>query len=138
MAKTKLNEKVIQEAKKYIEAGNYAVVVCKYLGISEVTWYNWMNKGEKDFSDGKNNIYVKFFKSIKRAEAVAEMRSVTIIQSSMRENWQAAAWYLERKFKDRWSKSEKHELMGKDGGAIELENAKELLIKKLDSMSQSD
>lgn len=137
MAKLRLDESKIKDATKYVEAGNYAVVVCQFLGISEVTWYNWINKGEKDFIDGKDNIYVKFFKSIKKAESVAEMRNVTIIQSSARENWQAAAWYLERKYKERWGRMDQHQISGKDGGSIQIEDPRDKLLFKLDQMEDS-
>lgn len=134
MAKLKLNDKLIEDAVKYIEAGNYSIVVCNYLGIDESTWYRWKSKGEEDIQNDKNNIYCKFYKSIKKAEAVAEMRSVTIIQSFSRDNWQAAAWYLERKYKDRWSKTEKHEISGKDGGKIEIEDPRNKLLNKINQI----
>jgi hypothetical protein len=49
-----------------------------------------------------------FWQEVKKAEAVAEAEAIGMIQSAANEGtWQAAAWYLERKFKDRWGKTEK-------------------------------
>lgn len=80
--------------------GNYTKVVCDYLGICESTWYKWLKDGEK----AKSGLKMEFFQSIKKAEAEAQIRNVGIIQQSAKENWQAAAWYLERKFPDMWGR----------------------------------
>ncbi len=102
MAKLKLTDQLIEKACEHIRAGNYAVVVCQYLGIDETTYYRWMKTAEKNADENKNSIYRQFYQSIKRAEAEAELRNVTIIQNAAKGTWQAAAWYLERKHKDRW------------------------------------
>ena len=36
-----------KELIEYIEAGNYVATACKAVGISKVTFYNWIKKGEK-------------------------------------------------------------------------------------------
>ena len=120
MAKLKLNDEVIEKAKNYISAGNYANVVCQYLGIDESTFYIWKQKGEEDLKNEKESIYVKFIKSIKEAEAEAEMRAVASIQKAGNDgNWTAFAWYLERKHKDRWSVKKEVEHSGNVGVVIE-------------------
>ena len=56
--------------------------------------------------------YFQFFQAVKRAEAEAEAAAVLHIKKAASEGtWQAAAWYLERKYKDRWSRQDslKHE-----------------------------
>lgn len=99
----KLTKELISTAEKLIAAGNYTNVVCVYLNIDESTWYKWIDKAKTSIEGGRDNIYVQFFKSIKKAEAQAEMRNVNIIQVAAKNTWQAAAWYLERKHKDRWA-----------------------------------
>lgn len=100
MAKLKLNQEMIEKAYKYIAAGNYVETVCEYLGISKNTWYVWLRKGEKQ----KQGVYRDFYDAIKKAEAEAEMRNVAIIQKAAQDTWQAAAWFLERKYPERWGK----------------------------------
>lgn len=85
-----------------IAAGNYREVAAQYAGISKGTFYHWMELGESQ-AEGK---YKDFFDSVKKAEADAEAGSVAIIRKAAVENWQAAAWYLERKHPDRWAKKE--------------------------------
>ena len=101
--KMKLTRELISEAEKWIKAGNFTTVVCQYLGIHQSTWYRWMAEGEK----AKKGIKKEFYDRIKKAESHSEMRNVQLIQQAGNETWQAAAWYLERKFPDRWGKREK-------------------------------
>ena len=57
--------------------------------------------------------YFQFWRVIKKAEAEAEAAAVLHIKQAAQDGtWQAAAWYLERKHKDRWGKSEKVEHAG--------------------------
>lgn len=107
--KTKLTRKLIQEAEKLIRLGNYNTTVCKYLGIHPSTWYRWMSEGET----ATRGVKKEFYDTIKKAESHAEIRNVQLIQNSAQETWQAAAWYLERKFPERWGNKEK---MSVDGG----------------------
>lgn len=106
--KTKLTKDLIKEAERLLRAGNYTVTVCQFLGISERTWYNWLNEGEKDLEAGKNNLKVQFFQSVKKAESTSEIRNVQVVQNAAQEgDWKAAMTYLERKFPDRWGRREK-------------------------------
>jgi len=119
VAKLLLNDEMIEKAKKYISAGNYANVVCQYLGIDESTYYDYINKGKKDIENNVESIYTKFSKAIKEAEAEAEMRAVASIQKAGSEgNWTAYAWYLERKHKKRWSQKQEIEHSGNVGVTI--------------------
>jgi hypothetical protein len=45
------------------------------------------------------------------------------------------AW-LERRFPQEWSRTERHELSGPEGGPVEVENARDKLLKKLDAISE--
>ncbi len=114
--KGRISKEIIQKVENAIRSGNYAKVAAQYAGISERTFYEWKATGERDIEKGDTTLYSQFFLSIKKAEAEAEVRNVSIIQAEAANTWQAAAWYLERKYKDRWSRRE--ELTGKDGTPI--------------------
>jgi hypothetical protein len=119
--KSKLNAELIEEASGLIKAGNFAVVVCQYLHISQAAYYEWLARGQDDLDNNIKSIYVEFMESIKSAEAEAEIRNVSIIQSAAITTWQAAAWHLERKHPDRWGMHKSQiELTGKDGGPIDI------------------
>ena len=105
--KSKLNEELIKQAVKLIEAGNYQKHVAQALGITETTWYRWMQEGEK----AKSGLKRKFYESIKKAEARAVLRNVAkILQASQEGNWQAAAWWLERRYPDEWGRKDKFDV----------------------------
>jgi hypothetical protein len=113
MAELKLNKELIEKAHNLISEGHYAVVVCTYLGIDESTFYKWINKAKQDIEANKKSIYVEFFQSINEAEAKAEMRHLKNIAKSANDGtWQASAWLLERKHKNRWSNKQEIQLSG--------------------------
>ena len=100
--KSKLTEELIETAAKLIAAGNYQKHVAQYLNLSEETWYRWLREGEKSQSGLKR----QFYEMIKKAEAEAIARNVALIQKAAQEgNWQAAAWWLERKFPEEWGRN---------------------------------
>lgn len=75
-----------------ISQGNYQCVAAACVGISEDTFYAWRKK------------YPEFSESLKKADALAEAKRVQTILQAGNDSWQAAAWYLERKHRDRWGK----------------------------------
>lgn len=117
--KSKLTRELIDKAAELIKAGNFQKHVAQALGIPEGTWYRWLSEGEKE----KKGLKREFYESIKKAEAEAIARNVEIIQKAAKiGNWQAAAWWLERKFPDEWGKKDKLGLEG--NGAIEIKVVK--------------
>jgi hypothetical protein len=133
--KSPLSKELIEKAHELIAAGNYAVVACQLLGICQATYYNYLKKGEKDLEAGVDSLELEFLKAIKEAEAEAEARNVALIQTAAQGTWQAAAWYLERKHKDRWSVKSAVELTGKEGGPIEIESPRERIERRIISIA---
>jgi len=48
--------------------------------------------------------YSEFRKAVEKARSEAEARTVAIVAKAMPDNWQAAAWWLERSFPDKWGR----------------------------------
>ena len=90
----KYSPELVEKIAGYIARGNFASVACAASGVSESVYYLWLKDPDK----------LEFLEAIKEAEALAEINAVEKIQND--DSWQSKAWYLERKFKDRWSKSE--------------------------------
>ena len=121
MAHSKLTTDLINKASKYISEGHYINVVCKYLAINESTYYDWIKKSIADEEQNKETIYTKFSKAIKEAEAIAEMKQLqNILKASSDGTWQASAWYLERKHKNRWSTKQEIEHSGNQTIRVEI------------------
>ena len=100
---TKLTPEIQEKIVAAIRAGNYAAVAAGYAGISERTFYSWLQRGREQ----TKGIYLQFLQAIKSAENESEVRAVAHIQKHMAENWQAAMTYLERKHPDRWGRRDR-------------------------------
>jgi hypothetical protein len=87
--KTKLTDKLEADLVEHVAAGNFVTVACKALNVSQSTFYRWMN------SDAPR--YRQFQDKITSASARAEADAVTCIRRHSRDDWRAAAWYLERR-----------------------------------------
>lgn len=121
MAEKKLDAALIEKAHKLVSEGHYAIVVCAYLGIGETTYYRWIEKAKEDVKQNKISIYREFWESVKEAEAKAEMRHLqTIAKAATEGNWQASAWFLKTKHRDRWSERQEVTLQGDPDKPLEI------------------
>lgn len=77
-----------------LENGCTRRAACAVGQIDQVTFERWVNR----FDD--------FAVAVKEAEGRAEAYAIAIIRRAMPDQWQAAAWYLERKHPDEWAKRE--------------------------------
>lgn len=59
--------------------------------------------------------YGTFRQAFEAAESEAESRNVNIIAAAARDNWQAAAWLLERRWPERWARASQRD-KGKTSG----------------------
>lgn len=134
--KTKLDEGKIEALAQYVRSGTYNAVAAENGGISERTFYYWLERGEK----ATKGIYFQFLHAIKKARADAETERVGKIreygmgtravekwtitrangdfeehESYGTGNWQALAWLLERQYPERWGRRDKVELTDKEG-----------------------
>lgn len=101
--KCRLTRELIADVEKFLRAGNYATTVMAALNISNGTWYRWLKEGEKATSGIKR----EFWEAVKKADAHAEIMAVAGILKAGRDpkHWTALAWFLERKFRERWGKN---------------------------------
>ena len=97
----KLTDDLINEIAALIREGNYIETTCRAVGISSQTYRTWKKRGEAATS----GIYRRFFEAIDQSEAKAESRYLGVIKDAANsKTWQAAAWYLERKYPERWGR----------------------------------
>ena len=133
---TKLNQATHDKIVKAIAAGAYAIVAAKAAGVSETTYYRWLEQGSKPDA---SPAFRAFWESVKEAEAAAEIANVALIrQAAQAGTWQAAAWYLERKHSDRWGRTSKlqAELSGPNGDPIQVEDTRAALLALLDERAE--
>lgn len=128
---TKLTRKRKDSIVRMIAAGSYPEVAARASGVGASTFYAWMKRGAEaetredgqplDFDDEP---FVEFREAVKEAEAKAEVLAVGRIQAAAASGtWTASAWYLERKYPDRWGRKDhvRQEISGPGGGPVEID-----------------
>lgn len=75
----------------HLRVGHTDKDACALVGISAETLYTWL-KEKPEFSE-----------SVKKARMVAKDQCIKIIRRAGLKSWMAAAWYLERRFRDEYS-----------------------------------
>ena len=112
---TKLTPQVQARIVQAIVGGNDITVAAAYAGIGKTTFYEWLERGRK----AKTGPFADFADAIQKAQADAETRNVALIAKAAQDGtWTAAAWWLERKYPERWGRKDRHEVTGKDGNDI--------------------
>jgi len=105
--KTKLTPELQEEIVKRIRAGNYIRVACQAVGISHTSYFDWLKKGEEGISP-----YAEFLDAVQKAESEAHVNYVAIVASHAPTQWQAAAWWLERRFPQLWGRRDRLDIKG--------------------------
>lgn len=106
MAKTKLTPELQENFCKAIENGDSILGACGYVGITERTYYNWMDRAAEAKTRTK---FVKFKECVDKAKAKALHNFEQVITHASTEHWQAEAWMLERRHPNLYGKREKIE-----------------------------
>lgn len=104
----KYGKEITDKIVKLIAGGMNREDSCDMAGINQDTFYDWMKDKRKP----------EFSEAIKRAEMVCKQRNIERIQDASKKNWQAAAWWLERKYPQEFAIRQKLEHSGPNGGAI--------------------
>ena len=112
-----LNDNKIETICTAVARGNTFSNASVLAGISRNTFYVWEKRG-RDIRDGISRsqlskvdkaLYVKFVESLDKAEAECVDMCVTAIVTGEK-NWQARAWFLERRYNDDWGDKTKMKL----------------------------
>lgn len=98
---TKLDQKLQDGIAILIRNGVTVEVAAQATGISESTFYAWMERGEQ----AQSGAFREFYEAIEQARGQSEsLQVVRVSQAAQRGSWQAAAWLLERRHPERWAK----------------------------------
>jgi hypothetical protein len=99
----KLTSELADRLVALLQAGNYVAVAAREVGISRAVFYQWIDRGAS--SAAVDRPYRELRERVEHAKAQAEARNVASIANAARQNWQAAAWLLERQYPDRWGRT---------------------------------
>jgi len=119
-----------------VQAGNYVETAAQYANIGLSTFYRWMAEGEGDKAPKRQR---EFREAVLQARAQAEVRNVTLIQRAANDgSWQAASWFLERSFQNKWGRTGKVEVTGAGGDALKVEVSVDQLNTKIEELLAKD
>lgn len=99
---------IIIEISDHIRQGRTQKDAAILSGISEAIFYEWLKDSSK----------VEFLECIKKAQSEFKKQLEIRVQKAADVTWQAAAWMLERRFKDDYAL--RTEYTGKDGQELKL------------------
>jgi transposase len=107
---TTLTPEIQERIISLILNGNYARTAALCVGVTETTFYRWLQRGELEGS----GLYWEFGEALKAAEAQAEAEAVGEVRMASRnkEQWAAGMTWLERKFPTRWGRQDRSEHTG--------------------------
>ena len=111
---TKCTPELIQEMHDLLVQGLTQRDACAIAGIHAGTFSEWVNLGE----EGKHP-YTKFSEAVKEAVPKRKQALLATIAHHARNQWQAAAWLLERAYPEEYSLRTRTEISGVHGGPIE-------------------
>ena len=123
-----------------LKAGTYVTTACTYAGIGRKTFYQWMDRGRTEAEsrdngnppDPKEQNYFEIWEAVEAARAAAEVRNIGLIQrAATGGTWQAAAWWLERSFPERYGRRMSAEVSGPQGKPIEVVITPEMVNEKI-------
>lgn len=113
---SKLTPEVQERICQLLKLGNTFRTACEVAGIGASTGLEWRQRGEDRHASREGDAaYAEFAGAVRKAEEEAAARNVGIIQQAAKQSWQAAAWWLERKFPGEWGRVDRHALVRADG-----------------------
>ncbi len=80
-----------------VRDGNFKTTAARAVGIPHSTLGTWLQKAREGAEP-----YASFARDLEVARAESEANALATIKSAAPKSWQAAAWFLERAFPDRW------------------------------------
>ena len=104
---SKLTPQVEEILVSTVKKGNYLQTAFNLAGISKETFYTWLKRGENG-----EEPFLTLLTRLKEAEAKAEVKLVENWQKEINtgsagfNTWQAIATFMERRWRDRWGRSE--------------------------------
>lgn len=98
MPKHKLTDDLTTKTLTLLSEGLSNADVCRWLGVAESTFYTWIK-------DPKTPAQRKLSEGMKKAEMERKAKCLDVIHKAANEgSWQAAAWYLERRYPKEYAK----------------------------------
>lgn len=96
---SKVSPEVTERFVQAVQIGATYDIACKYAGISYQTLCNWRERKEAEF--------VEFFEALTRAEGVAVIKWLAVLEKHGEATGQWAAWKLERRYPETFGRRDR-------------------------------
>jgi lambda repressor-like predicted transcriptional regulator len=93
-----LTPEIAQHIVAGLAAGSFLKTVAGQVGVTPRTLRNWLRRGQSE----DEPFYAEFARAVARAEAIGEGAALERIWVAR--NWQASAWFLERRWPQRYGR----------------------------------
>ena len=96
-----------------LEGGNYDIVAYSRAGISESTFYSWLEQGANPELTttgkvkAKSKAFVEFLEAVTRARVEGEAYHVKNWKDKGQADWKASMEFLARRYPERWARQER-------------------------------
>ncbi len=135
---SKLTKETAERILSFVRLGSYVETAAAAAGISKQTFYDWLKQAaalrariERAKANGEpaqeltahERRLMAFPDAVEKAAAEGELGDIATIKQASSNNWQAAAWRLERKSPDRWGRRDtvRQEVSGPGGDPVKAE-----------------
>jgi hypothetical protein len=96
-----------------VSGGNFISTAVESQGINSDGFFSFLAKADTDKDEiDKYNPSLIYKEILNQADAKAEMYHVANIAKHAQTNWNASAWYLERKHHEKWGRKDRSQLNG--------------------------
>ncbi len=102
---SKLTPELADKLVALVAAGNFITTALVVVGVSQPTYYDWLDKGDPAGADEQWAAHRELRARIETARAEGIALNVSIIQQAAKKDWRAGAWLLERTAPERFSRS---------------------------------
>ncbi|MBY0274724.1 hypothetical protein K2Z84_05250 [Candidatus Binatia bacterium] len=106
----KLTPELQQRIIQAIQGGAYREKAAQFAGIAPETLSRWMSR--------RGSPYAEFSQAVLEAEAHASVIMALRVSAAAKDDWRAAAWWLERKFPDEWGRKDQHKITDGNGEPV--------------------
>lgn len=126
-----------------IRVGNVPLRSAMAKGVSRSTWYSWLARGRAAAARRKDDLdipdaeqpFLELLDAVERAESESQVIAVSHLIKAMPSTPTAVLAFLERRFPREWSRTERHELTGADGGSVQVEDFRGRLAERADRIA---
>ena len=126
-----------------IRAGNVPLRAAMAKGVPRSTWYSWLARGRAAAARRTDDLdvpesewpFLELLDAVERAESESQVIVISHLTKAMPSTPTAVLAFLERRFPREWSRTERHELTGSDGGPVQVEDFRARLSERAERIA---